>query len=115
MSNNVFEDSLFHAEIEFCQFIQFLYIDEPVWIQFKINHAYITFFVYCNDETFAVFEDFSLEMNSNLEDYGLIDNGWEKFYVREVSVPEDINEYNKRWEFVSMNANVVDLEKNLIQ
>ena len=76
-----------------------------------MNHVYITFFVYHNDETFDVFEDFSIEMNSNLEDFGLLDKGWEKFYVRVASVPECINEYNKCWEFVSMNANVIDLAK----
>ena len=61
MSNIVFEDSPFDTEIEFSQFIQFLYIDEPISIQFKINHACITFFVYYNDETFGFFENFSLE------------------------------------------------------
>ena len=63
MSTNESDDWPFDNEIEFCQFVQFLYVDEPIWIKFEINHAYIAFFVYYNDETYDVFEDFSIEMN----------------------------------------------------
>ena len=104
----------FDKEIQFCQFVRYLYDEEPIYIQFKINNVYIKFFVYYNEQTCDVFEDFLLEMNSNLEDFASINKGWGKFYVRAITPPDFVEEYNKCWEFVSMNENVTDLANNLV-
>ena len=100
--------------IEFCQYIQFLYNDEPTLIQFEITMAFIKFWVYYNTETFDVFDEFIEEMDAGLNSYDLTDEGMGKIYARLSTVSENIN-YEFCWEFISINFNISDFAKNLVQ
>ena len=100
--------------IEFCQYMQFLYNDEPIWIQFEITTVFIKFWVYCNTETFDVFDEFIEEMDAGLNSYALIEEGMGKFYARLSTVHENID-YEFCWEFISININILDFAKNSVQ
>ena len=53
-------------------------------------------------------------MDAGLNSYDLIDEGMGKFYARLSTVPENIN-YEFCWEFISINFNILDFAKNLVQ
>ena len=71
--------------------------------------------MYYNNKTFDVFEEFLAELDANLEEYALTVNGWEKFYVRPRHEISEEYEYEFCWEFISINSDVLDLAKNLVQ
>ena len=114
MSLNADQPIFIDKAIDFCQYIQFLYSDEPIWIKFEICPAFINFFVYCNTETFDVFDEFIEEMDAGLNSFDLLEEGMGKFYARLSTVPEN-TDYEFCWEFISINFSILDLAKNLVQ
>ena len=103
----------FEKEKNFLNFILYLY-EEEVFMSFNPTHAFMQIFCYYNEQTFDVFKNLLEEFSSNMEDFGLLADGWEKFYVREASALHYADQYNKCWECISLNRNVIDLANNLI-
>ena len=109
----LWDDEPQDKEIQFCQFMQFLFDEEPYHFQFKITFSAIKFFVYYNHQTRDVFDDLLREMNLNMEDFDLLNRGWGEFYVRETSSPDLRDEYSRCWECISINQNI-DLANNTV-
>ena len=108
------DDWPFDKEIQFCQFMQELFEDEPIYIKFIINKLTIKFFIYYSNETCDVFEDFLREMNINLEDFDLTNKQWDYFYVREFVLTENVENYDKCWEFVCLNKTSIHTANGLL-
>ena len=88
------DDGPLDRKIQFCQFIQYLFSEEPYHFQFNITFSSIKFFVYYNNQTCDVFDDLLYEMNLNIEDFDLNNRGWDEFYARKVSPPSFTQEYS---------------------
>ena len=91
-----------------------MYKEEPVFMSFNPTPAFMQIFVYYNNQTFDVFKDLLVELNNNMEDFQLLEKGYEKFYVRETSSLHYADQY-KCWECISLNRSIIDLANNLIQ
>ena len=76
------DDEPLDKEVQFCQFVQYLYEEEPCRFQFKITSATMKLFVYYNNRTFDVFDDLLAEMDANMEDFDLPNRGLGGFFVR---------------------------------
>ena len=81
-NNNSFisrsENSALNNKIQFCQLIQYIFDDEPV---LEKSPTIIKCFIYYNEETCDVFNDFIDEMNSNWTNFDS-NNSWDNFYIR---------------------------------
>ena len=105
----------FENENDYFDFIQYLYEEEPVLMSFNPTPAFMQIFVYYNNQTFDVFKDLLVELNDNMEDFQLLEKGYEKFYVRVMSPFHYADQYNKCWECISLNRSIIYLANNLIQ
>ena len=81
---------------------------------FNPTSAFLQIFVYYNNQTFDV-KDLLVELNNNIDDFHLLEKGYQDFYVREASPLHYADQYNKRWEFISLNHNIIDLANNFVQ
>ena len=95
----------FDNENDYFDFIRFLYEEEPIFISFNPTSAFLKIFVYCNNQTFDVFNDLLVELNNSLDDFHLLEKGYQDFYVREASPLIYADQYNKCWECISINRN----------
>ena len=69
-------------EVEYCQFMQYIFSEEPYYTDYKLNSAIISFFIYHNDPACNVFDEILSEFHDPLDKHGLVDRGWRKFTVR---------------------------------
>ena len=105
----------FENENDYFDFIQYLYEEEAVLMTFNPTPAFMQIFFYNNNQTFDVFKDLLVELNDDMDDFQLLEKGYEKFYVREVSPLHYADQHNKCWECISLNRSIIDLANNLIQ
>ena len=68
-------ESGFDKENDFCHFIEFLFEEDDVMMQFSPTTAALHVFCYYNDQTFDIFKDLLHELNSNMEDFDLPNRG----------------------------------------
>ena len=80
---------------------------------FNLTSAFLQIFVYCNNQTFDVKD--LVELNNNMDDFHLLEKGYQDFYVREASPLHYSDQYKKCWECISLNGNIIDLANNFLQ
>ena len=62
-------------EIEYYEFMQYIFSEEPYHTDFKVNSALISFFIYHNESSCNVSDEMLNEFDENLDCHGLIDRG----------------------------------------
>ena len=99
-------------EIEFCQFMEYIFSEEPCHIEYKFDSATISFFIYHNEQSPDVFDMLS-EFDHNWDCYELKDYGWRDSSVRLARPTGAIAQhYGFGLLFESVNQNCIDLFVN---
>ena len=62
-------------ETNFCEFMKVEFDDEPCHISFHITPTLIKFCIHYNYPTMEVFDDLLRELDENMEDFNLKDQG----------------------------------------
>ena len=97
-------------EVEYCQFMQYIFSEEPYYTDYKLNSAVISFFMYHNDPPCNVFDETLSGFHDPLDMHGLVDRDWRKFTVRPFD--SGIEGYAFGLAFESVNNNCIDLYLN---
>ena len=102
----------FKSEIDFCQYFENVYSDEPCFIKFEVNTALISIYVYHSLQVPDLL-DFLKEIVHMYKLYTLEKLGWRRFGVRLHDPTDQIAEkYGFGLCFESVNQNCIDLEQS---
>ena len=102
----------FKSEIDFCQYFEYIYSEEPYFLKFEVNTALISIYIYHNLQVPDLL-DFLKEIEDMYKLYALEELGWRRFGVRLHDPTDQIaKKYSFGLCFESVNQNYVDLEQS---